>query len=185
MLFLCCTTSGAVLVSNGSFGTGYGNVFSYDCHGNESSLLNCDSTEHGNYNHDNDYGVVCGCCIDACNPDPAREVCPQTTITTEEREFQSTTTSDLELSTNEPDKLFTTRMLYTDQTEKDETTNGETISTQALAVGNCGSNDTLFALVGILVFVLVAVIMGWIVSVVVLKRKIQLLYEHKRNLRYV
>ncbi len=190
----CCIFSGAVVVSDGSLGRGLGDIFSYDCHGNESSLLDCVFSGHGNYNHNSDYGVVCGCCMSSCNPDPTRETCIPVTmslLTTQYVETSSaaptmSTTQDPEMSTgtNEPLDSFTTRMIInTEQTEREVTTSGEMVNTQAMVIGNCGSSNALGALVGILVFVLMVVIIGWIVSVIVLRRKIKESYRHKHHMR--
>ncbi len=143
VLTLITVYAGAVPLASGVFRAGFGNVLNIDCVGDEIQLSECTVSLHANYDHTDDAGVACERCVDRCDLGSTREVC---------------------MTTSPPDQTTET------QGTVPRTNN---LGMTGAAVTCFNDNIILGAFVGVLLVVLIAVIIGWVATCILMRAKIK------------
>lgn len=156
---LLCVYIGAVPLISNTPGVLFGQVLNFDCEGDEMQLSDCmvSSLPYANYDHTDDAGVTCERCVDCCDLGSTRDAC----MTTE-----SPTRSATEMMETQKPATDSTIAPMTDSTDG---TYNSGVSDRTIM---CSNNETILgAIVGILIVLLVAVIIGWIATCILFKSK--------------
>ncbi len=136
----------------GTPGLLFGQILNFDCEGDEIQLSECTVSllPNANYDHTDDAGVTCERCIDRCDLGSTRDVCTTTAPT------QMTSTQELVTETTDlPTVIYTTDNVVG-------------------AIDSVLINQTILsAIIGILIVVLVAVIIGWIATCILVRAKMK------------